>query len=76
MTGHEWMEYVRMHLTEPQIGDSPVRFAHISAPSMVWPTANTTEFVMAIVSTKYNRLAVIDIGRGLQKIVMDATRIG
>jgi hypothetical protein len=31
---------------------------------------------VAIAPSEYNRLAVIDVGRSLQKIVMDATRMG
>ncbi len=58
------------------IGKSPVRFEYISAPLTVWPTVNATEFLVAIAPKKYNRLAVIDVGRSLQKIVMDATRMG
>jgi hypothetical protein len=42
----------------------------------VWPTVNATEFLVAIAPKEYDRFAVIDIGRILQKIVMDATRMG
>jgi nitroreductase len=70
------MESVRVHTEEPQIGESPVRFEYISAPITVWPVVNATEFLVAIVQKDYNRLAVIDVGRSLQKIVLDATRMG
>jgi nitroreductase len=73
---NELMASVRVHSKEPQIGDSPVRFEYISAPLTVWPTVNATEFLVAIVPKEYVRFAVINVGRSLQKIVMDATRMG
>ncbi|MCB8946137.1 MAG: nitroreductase family protein [Ardenticatenaceae bacterium] len=73
---NELMESVRVHTEESQIGQSPVRFEYISAPLTVWPTVNASEFLVAIVPKEYDRLAVIDVGRSLQKIVMDAARMG
>ena len=73
---NELMESVRVHMEEPKIGESPVRFEYISAPLTVWPTVNATEFLVAIAPKEYDRFAVIDVGRSLQKIVMDATRMG
>ncbi len=73
---NELMASVRMHTEEPQIGKSPVRFEYISAPLTVWPVVNATEFLVAIAPKEYDRLAVIDVGRSLQKIVTDATRMG
>jgi len=72
----ELMASVQLHRAAPTIGKSPVRFEYISAPLIVWPTVNATEFLVAIASKEYDRLAVIDVGRSLQKIVMDATRMG
>ena len=73
---NELMESVHAHMEEPQIGQSPVRFEYISAPLTVWPTVNATEFLVALTPKEYDRIAVIDVGRSLQKIVMDATRMG
>jgi hypothetical protein len=70
------MTSVRVHSKEPQIGESPIRFEYISAPLTVWPTVNATEFLVAIVPKEYDCFAVIEVGRSLQKIVMDATRMG
>jgi len=72
----ELMKSVRFHNEAPMLGKSPVRFEYISAPLTVWPTVNATEFLVAIAPKEYDRLAVIDVGRSLQKIVMDATRMG
>ena len=72
----ELMESVRRHSEAPTIGTAPIRFEYVSAPLTVWPTVNATEFLVAIVPSEYNRLAVIDVGRSLQKIVMVATRMG
>jgi hypothetical protein len=73
---NEFMGYVKLHSEAPTIGKSPVRFEYVSAPLTVWPTVNATQFLVAIAPKKYDRLAVIDVGRSLQKIVMDATRMG
>jgi len=73
---NELMESVRLHSEAPMIGKSPVRFEYVSAPLTVWPTVNASEFLVAIAPKEYDRLAVIDVGRGLQKVVMDATRMG
>jgi len=72
----ELMESVRRHSAETRLGRSPVRFEYVSAPLTVWPTVNATEFLVAIAPLEYDRLAVMDVGRSLQKIVMDATRMG
>ena len=72
----ELMEAVRVHMAEPRIGESPISFEYISAPLTVWPTVNATEFLVAIAPKEYDRFAVIDVGRSLQKIVMDVTRMG
>lgn len=72
----ELMDRVRLHTSEPLIGEAPIRLEYVSAPLTVWPTVNATEFLVAIAPKKYNRLAVIDVGRSLQKVVVDATRMG
>jgi nitroreductase len=72
----ELMSCVQRRGGEAKLGESPVRFEYVSAPLTVWPTVNASEFLVAIAPRKYNRLAVIDVGRSLQKIVIDATRMG
>lgn len=72
----ELMESVRRHSAEPKIGQSRVRFEYVSAPLTVWPTVNASEFLVAITPKAYDRLAIIEVGRSLEKIVMDATRMG
>jgi len=73
---NELMASVQLHSAEPTISQAPVRFEYVSAPLTVWPTVNATEFLVAIAPKEYDRLAIIDVGRSLQKIVMDATRMG
>lgn len=72
----ELMTSIHTHLDEPKIGKAPIRLEYISAPLTVWPVVNATEFLIAIAPKKYDRHAVIDVGRSLQKVVMDATRMG
>jgi nitroreductase len=72
----EFMGYVKLHSEAPKVGKSPVRFEYVSAPLTVWPTVNATQFLVGIAPKKYDHIAVIDVGRSLQKIVMDATRMG
>ena len=73
---NELMEYVRLHSEAPKIGKAPIRFEYVAAPLTVWPVVGATEFLVAIAPNEYNRLAVIDVGRSLQKIVIEATRMG
>jgi nitroreductase len=73
---NQLMQSVRLHSESPTIGKAPIRFEYVSAPLTVWPAVNATEFLVAIAPSDYNRLAVIDVGRSLQKIVIDATRMG
>ena len=70
------LESVRRHTGSATFGPSPVRLEYIAAPLTVWPTVNATEFLVAIVPLPYDRRSVIDVGRTLQKVVMDATRLG
>lgn len=72
----ELMDSLSRHSAAPTIGDAPIRFEYVSAPLTVWPVVNATQFLVAIAPKDYNRLAVIDVGRSLQKVVMDATRMG
>jgi hypothetical protein len=71
----ELLRYVRLHSEAPGIGRSAVRFEYLSAPLTVWLTVNASEFLVAVAPREYDRLAVIDVGRSLQEIVMDATRM-
>ncbi len=73
---NELMESVRKHGAETKLGKSNIRFEYVSAPLTVWPTVNATEFFVAIAPLEYDRLAIVDVGRSLQKIVMDATGMG
>ncbi len=58
------------------IGRSPIRFEYVAAPLTVWPTVGAHEFLVAIAPRTYDRLAVIDVGRSLQRVVLCATRMG
>jgi hypothetical protein len=73
---NELLEYVWQYSEAPTIGKAPIRFEYVAAPLTVWPTVNATEFLVAIAPSTYNRLAIIDVGRSLQKIVIAATRMG
>jgi hypothetical protein len=72
----ELMESVERHLAESKFSNEKIRFEYISIPIRVWPVVNGTEFIVAIAPKAYNRLAIMDVGRTLQKIVIDATRMG
>lgn len=67
---------VTNHLNEPRLGDTPIRLEWVNAPITVWPAVNASHFLVAIAPAEYNRTAILDIGRTLQKIVIDATRMG
>jgi nitroreductase len=58
------------------LGKSPIRFEYVDAPLTVWPVIGAHEFLVAIAPREYDRMAVIDVGRSLQKVVLHATRMG
>lgn len=67
---------VSLHMNEPRFGDVPIRLEWVEAPVTVWPVVNAHQFLVAIAPAEYNRTAIFDIGRTLQKIVIDITRMG
>jgi nitroreductase len=64
------------HRAIPMIGETTPRLEYIAAPLTVWPTVNASEFLVAILPKAYDRTAIIDVGRTLQRVVMDVTRMG
>ncbi|MGB0971555.1 MAG: nitroreductase family protein, partial [Mycobacterium sp.] len=58
------------------IGTSPIRLEYVAARLTVWPGVGAHEFLVAIAPRSYDRLALIDVGRNLQKVVLHATRMG
>lgn len=73
------MESTRRH-TDPATGGlfgrGAIRFEYIEAPLTVWPVVGAKEFFVAVAPKEYSRAAIIDVGRDLQKVVIDATRRG
>ncbi len=70
------LESVQRHTQAPTLSPTPVRLEYIRGRLTVWPVVNGTEFLVAIVPLPYERSSVIDVGRNLQKVVMEATRQG
>ncbi|MCB9763811.1 MAG: nitroreductase family protein [Alphaproteobacteria bacterium] len=58
------------------LGEAPIRLEYIAAPLTVWPVLNAHEFLVAIAPVAYDRMAVVDVGRSLQNVVLRATRMG
>ena len=70
-------ESARIHTAPSRLsGDRPIRLEYIAAPLTVWPVLGAHEFFVAIAPREYDRLAVIDVGRSLQRVVLEATRLG
>ncbi len=75
----ELMKSVRVNsemTTSTMFGKEPIRFEYIAEKLTVWPVVGASEFLVAIAPSKYSRLAVIDVGHSLQKVVIEATRMG
>lgn len=73
----ELLRAIREHIRPDRlIGTSPIRLEHIAAPLTTWPTVGAHEFIIAIAPRDYDRVAIIDVGRSLQKVVLQATRMG
>ncbi len=61
---------------EALLGQRPIRFEYVAAPLTVWPVVGAREFLVALAPREYDRGAVIDVGRSLHKVVLQATRMG
>ena len=72
------MRSIRKHVrSTPMIGTSPIRLEHVVAPNLAtWPSVGAREFIIALAPHEYDRVSIIDVGRALQKVVLDATRMG
>jgi len=58
------------------IGTRPIRLEYLAAPLTVWPVVRATEFLVAVAERTYHEESVVDIGHSLQRVVLDATRMG
>ncbi|MFT4623797.1 MAG: nitroreductase [Myxococcota bacterium] len=67
---------VQRHVAADTLGPAPIRLEYVHARVTVWPTVNATEFLVALAPLPYDRRSVIDVGRVLQKVVLDATSRG
>ena len=72
----ELLAAVERELQRPPLGKAEPRLVYIRAPLTVWPVVNASEFLVAIVPEPYDRTAVIEVGRSLQRVVVEATRMG
>lgn len=74
----ELMRAIRKHVrSAPMIGTSPIRLEHVFARKLAtWPTVGAREFIVALAPHDYDSVSIIDVGRALQKVVLDATRMG
>ncbi len=72
----ELKKSLEKHLEEPKFSSGKIRFEYISVALRVWPVVNGSEFLVALASKDYNRLSVLDVGKTLQKVVLDATKMG
>lgn len=61
---------------EDRLGWVPIRFEYVAAPLIVWPVVGAREFLVAIMPRDYHEEAVVDVGRSLQRVVLEATRMG
>lgn len=84
----QWRDLTPMHRdeifevvkvwTDPKkmLGSKPIRLEYIREPLRVWPVVGCHEFLVAIAPKEYDRTAILDVGRSLQKVVLHATRMG
>jgi len=67
---------ISTHLNTPKFSDAPIRLEWVEARINVWPVVNAQQFIVAIAPKQYNRSAIFDIGKSLQNIVINATKMG
>lgn len=53
-----------------------VRAHYVNAPLRVWPSVNAREFLVVLGPRAYDRKAVIEAGRAMHMVVLDATKAG
>ncbi len=58
------------------IGSGAIRLEYVAASRLAWTVEGAHEFFVAIAPRAYDRLALIDVGRSLQKVVLRATQMG
>ena len=73
----ELMACVRRH-TQPdqQIGGAPIRLEYVAAALTAWSVVGAHELFVVVGPRECDRLAIIDVGRSLEKVVLHATRMG
>jgi len=54
----------------------PIEYVHVREALKVWPVVGAKEFIVALIPEVYDRQAVIEAGRRLQRIVMKAYASG
>jgi len=72
----ELLASVEEYMNESEFTRGSIRLEYISAPLIVWPTVNGNEFLVALAPAEYDRKAVMEVGYKLQKVVINATRMG
>lgn len=60
------------HYVKDTLFGKPIRLEFTTAPLAVWPTVNAQQFIVALASTEYSKYAIMDVGRCLEKIVIQA----
>ena len=71
------LESARVHSSEGRSpGSHGIRYEYVNAPLTVWPVVGAREFLVAIAPAAYSRINVIEVGRGLPYIVLEATSRG
>lgn len=60
------------HYAKDALFDKPIRLEFTSSPLTVWPAVNTQQFIVALTSTEYSKYAIMNVGRALEKVVIQA----
>jgi hypothetical protein len=72
----ELIECIALSRPSCLLGSRPIRLEYVATPLKVWPVVGCRAFIVAIAPREYDRLATIDVGRCLQKVVLHATKMG
>mmetsp|Transcript_28175 Transcript_28175/g.66945 ORF Transcript_28175/g.66945 Transcript_28175/m.66945 type:complete len:366 (+) Transcript_28175:43-1140(+) len=73
----ELLDVVKTNLEPKQmLGSKQIRLEYIKEPLSVWPVVGCHEFLVAIAPKEYDRMAILDVGRSLQKVVLHAFKMG
>lgn len=68
----ELLQLMDVSLKNDAIFGIPIHLRFTTKPLRVWPTVNAQDFIVALAPKQYSKLAIMDVGKCLETIVIQA----